>query len=986
MTLSRRDTLKGLLSLTTAGITNKVSKSFAKEKKITSDKSASLKKNVQNKNSNSTEPIVSIEDPKNNYPNTKPTEEMYRQEFLKTFGDPKERGYAFHCVNCQGNCAWEVWIKDGKVTRENQSRSYPQISPEIPDPNPRGCNKGGGHSQTMYSEERLLYPLKRVGLRGEGKWKRISWSEAIEEISHNIYETLINKGPAGNYIHMGAGVLTESRATSVKRLGTLLGAVRPYIASYVGDMFPGVTTVFGEGNIGCTYDFIYTTQVAIFWGCNPNTSRIPDAHYLWEAKYNGSKIIVITPEFNSTAIHADLWVPINPGYDGQMALSILYEMLNQKTYKESFLKEFTDLPLLIHEESGKLLRLSEVVTHDPLFDEKTYKILTQKYENKVAHEEEVFLVWNQKNQKFSPLPGCEGSPIDSLRLKDLSWEIDPALEGHWKIRLKNGTSISVTTVFETFKNEIKKYSPETTHPLTGVHPTIVQELARDISRSKNVLITLGFSIGKHFNGMLSQRAIAALAAFSGHLGPLGGLNTENEWNISGLEGLSGFEGRYQHRFASGFVSEFILGDGFKDFNTHFSNEDLEHSTGLRKESYQEKIKSLLKPSEGDKGFQKGKPYWESVETFLLFADARFRRNKGSYKESFLKKAKFIAYGDIRMSDFALYADILLPCKSHYEVWDLRTNPGYHRFANIAQPPRNLKNVGETKSEWEISSLISLQIQKIALQKFKASGEKKYIHIPDPTHTRDGFRKLDEIYNEFTIHGKINTDQDAVHYCLEHVEQFKPNTVKTIYQQGGFLTLNEKAGKSSPLYAHQPYNSFENQLYLKHRFETISGRLTFYIDHPLWLEQKAHIITARKPIRPERFPYLLMTPHARWSIHSTYKTSPLLLRLQRGKPSVMIHPKIAQKNGIKDGDSIRLYNDLSEIFVMAKISTTTPHHSLILEHGWEPFFYKKRKGHNELEASLINLLELSDQWGHLKFGVHWDGNQHAYETMVNIEKV
>ena len=75
-------------------------------------------------------------------------------------------------------------------------------------------------------------------------------------------------------------MLTEARGAAGKRLGTLLGAVRNYIASYVGDMFPGVTVVYGEGNIGCSYDYFYTTNVNIWWGQDPNKTRIPDAHFL----------------------------------------------------------------------------------------------------------------------------------------------------------------------------------------------------------------------------------------------------------------------------------------------------------------------------------------------------------------------------------------------------------------------------------------------------------------------------------------------------------------------------------------------------------------------------------------------------------------------------------------------------------------------------------------------------------------------------------
>jgi anaerobic selenocysteine-containing dehydrogenase len=408
--------------------------------------------------------------------------------------------------------------------------------------------------------------------------------------------------------------------------------------------------------------------------------------------------------------------------------------------------------------------------------------------------------------------------------------------------------------------------------------------------------------------------------------------------------------------------------------------------GMSKEEYKKKVNEMLSKSEGDKGIGHGKSYWNDVETFLLFADARFRRNKGSsYKKAFLEKAKFIAYVDFRMSDFANYADILLPAKSHYEVWDLRTNPGYHRFANLAHPPTNLKPVGEAKSEWEICTMIVEKIQEIAMKKYKETGDQKYIKIPDPQLSKTGYRDLDTLVEEYTIGGQLRNDRDAVELALENTDQFKPNTIESMFKRGGYLVLNEKAGKSSPLYPDKPYNVFENNLFLYERFETLSGRITYYVDDDLWIQQGANVPTAKEPIKPRRFPFVLMTPHARWSIHSTYKTSTLLLRLQRGKPYVMINPEIAKKKGIKDGDEVRVFNSIGEFYAMAKVYPSCPKDAIILEHGWEPFFYKGRKGHNETVASPLNLLELSDGWGHLKFGGNWDGNQHAYETSVDVEK-
>jgi complex iron-sulfur molybdoenzyme family reductase subunit alpha len=915
-------------------------------------------------------------------PGAASTEELYRRELAATYGDGEAHGYAFHCVNCQGNCAWEVWTDaSGRVTRENQSASYPALSARIPDANPRGCNKGAQHSQTMYQEDRLLHPMRRAGKRGEGKWSRISWDEAITEVATRLYETMLEKGPAGNYVHMGSGMLSEARAASVKRLGTLLGAVRPYIASYVGDNFPGVGLVYGEGNVGCTYDFFYGTDVAVFWGCNPNTSRIPDAHYLWEGKYNGSKVIVVAPELNATAIHADLWVPVRPGFDGHLALSILNRIVALGLYREAFLKRFTDLPLLVRTDTKELVRLADIDLGDPRFD----RASAARFASDEARRHEVFLAFDRKSGKITALPGCEGSTVDTLRLEDLDWAFDPALSGAWKLRLAAGEVVEVTPAFTLFTRELARFAPEKVRALTGVHPSVVDTLARELTRARVAVVTLGFAIGKHFNGLLSQRAVASLAAFLGRLGPEGGLNTENEWSIGGLGGLSGFDGRYSHRFASGFVSEFMMGDGFATPERAFDDADFRRATGKGAAAYVKEVSDLVARSAGDEGEKRGKPWWKETDTFLVFADARFRRNKGRYREAFLERARFIAYGDTRMSDFAVHADVLLPCTSAYEAWDLRTNPGYHRFANVAVPPANLRPIGEAKSEWEIATLVVEKIQSLALARYAQTKDERALKIPDPTHTQGGSRPMDKLVEEFTLGGKLRTDRDAVDYALEHVEQFRPETARSMVARGGFLVLNDKAGKSSPLYPDRPYCTFENNLYLNQRFDTVSGRLTFYVDHPAWIAAGAHVPTAHEPLASRRHPFLLMTPHARWSIHSSYKVSPTLLRLQRGRPCVALNPRSAAQRGIADGDEVRVWNELGEAFLVAKLSASVPPDAVVLEDGWEPFLYRGKKGHNALVGDMLNLLEVTDGWGHLRFGTAWDGNQHAYDATVDVAK-
>jgi complex iron-sulfur molybdoenzyme family reductase subunit alpha len=966
MSYNRRDALRGLLAMGAAGM---LKGRQAQAKAATPDV-----------------PVV-IDDPRAAYPpGGSGTEDMYRQEFADTHGNKADHGYAYHCVNCQGNCAWEVWVKDGKVTRENQSASYPSVHPEIPDFNPRGCNKGAQHSQTMYADDRLMYPMKRTGERGAGKWARISWDEALDTVASKIYETIRTVGPEGNYIHLGAGIISEARGASMKRFGTLLGAVRPYIASYVGDMFPGTSLVYGEGNIGCSFDFMYNTNVQVYWGCNPNTSRIPDAHFVWEGKYNGSKVIVISPEFNSTAIHADLWVPIKAGYDGHLALSIMHEIVQKRLFDEAKVKTFTDLPFLVREDTQHMLRLSDIDVEDAGFD----KALAEKFDELAgddheSHGHEVFLVHNTKTGKLTAMPGCEGSALTTLRLKDRGWDIDPALEGSWTVKLKDGKSVKVSPVYMRMVKELEKFPAAVTQKLTGVHPSMVEILARDIALPEVVSLTIGFSLGKHFNGMLTQRAISSLVALTGRMGRAGGLNTENEWSISGLGGLSGFSGKYKQRFASGMVSEFMLGDQMKEADKHFSEEDIRKATGMSKAEHRAKIEAMLAKSKNDEGVGKGKSYWDTVETFLLVADSRFRRNKGGYREGFLKKAKFFAVAEIRMSETAMWADIVLPCASHYEVWDLRTNPGYHRFANIAQPAKGLKQVGEARNEWAIATDLVHRIEKLAKAQYKKSKNKADLHIPDATHSQTGFRELDELVSTFTLEGKLGTDKQAVEYALTHVNQFRGETLESCYDRGGFLQVNKDGGKSSPLYDDRPYNTFENNFFLQRRFETLSGRLTFYVDHPMWIEAGATVPTATEPLRPARFPLVLMTPHARWSIHSTYKTSAVMLRLQRGEPYVMMNPTTADKRGLRDGEKVVMFNDLGEVRAMCKVMPSIPGDAVFMEHGWEPFMYDNKNGHNSLAGDMLNSLEVSDGWGHLKFGVNWDGNQHAYCGNVDLKR-
>jgi dimethylsulfide dehydrogenase subunit alpha/complex iron-sulfur molybdoenzyme family reductase subunit alpha len=880
-------------------------------------------------------------------PEDRAWEALYRREFLATRGDAQ--GFAFHCSNCQGNCAWRVFAKDGRVIREEQSAAYPPIHPRIPDANPRGCNKGIVHSKEMYQGDRLLHPLKRGGERGQGKWERITWEQAYAEIAEKVVDTLAEHGPAGLMVYCGTGILSQGRRAGPLRLGSLLGAQRLYPASAVGDMFTGASLAYGLANVGHSLDAWFEADTILLWAINPMVTRIPDAHYLNEARYNGATIYAISPDYNPSCKFASHWVPIKPGTDAYLAMSLLHVLLRDRLVDEAFIREQTDLPFLVREDTGELLRHRDL---------------------RARGKEDVFYCWDEASGKEQPMPGTPGHFKKTLRLGRLQ----PALTGRFEVTGKDGEAIAVTTVLERVKAEAAKYPPEQTHAVTGVHPELVAQMARDLARAEKAIINIGFALHKYVSGTMSCWAAALACALTGHAGDRGGLDTENNWSLGGLGGLSSPK---PARFASGFFGEWLNGDMQASMRAHYPDEHLRRAAGYDSTDVERLTQEKL---------ALGTSYFGPPRALLLFADNMFRRNKGEahHRAALLGKLGLFVDVNHRMDSTALWADYVLPAKSHYESWDIRGELGYHRFCNVTIPPAGLKPVGETRSEWAICLGLSAAIAKAA----RARGIEA---IPDPDFLiEEGdmaapmMRELARLDEEFSDGGKLKNDEDVVRWIMANVPAIAPWTPEEA-QRHGFVVLNDQAGYSSPLYANRPYCSFERNIYLREPYKTHSGRQQFFVDHPVFKKHGWTVPTAMGPLRPPSFPLAFYTPHTRWGIHSQWRSNTQLLRLQRGEPYVWLNPATANARGIGNGDRVRVFNDVGEFTARAKPMPAVPPDAVVMDHAWEPHQFEKRMGLNSAVAGLLSLPELVDGWGHLSFSPNWDGNMIAHESAVEVEK-
>src|SRR6056297_3370689 len=206
-----------------------------------------------------------------NYP-YRDWEDFYREKW-----DWDSVARSTHGVNCTGSCSWNVYVKNGQVWREEQASDYPAINDELPSSNPRGCQKGACYTDYVNAEQRIKHPLRRVGQRGEGKWKRISWDEALTEIA----EKVIKEVQQGNYDAISGftpiPAMSPVSFASGSRFVNLIGGVSHSFYDWYSDLPPGEPITWGTQTDNAESADWYNADYIIAWGSNINFTRIPDA-------------------------------------------------------------------------------------------------------------------------------------------------------------------------------------------------------------------------------------------------------------------------------------------------------------------------------------------------------------------------------------------------------------------------------------------------------------------------------------------------------------------------------------------------------------------------------------------------------------------------------------------------------------------------------------------------------------------------------------
>lgn len=257
-----------------------------------------------------------------------------------------EIAYSVCPHDCPDACALKVEINDGKITKVAGDVSHPVTRGVI-------CEKVRAYPERIYNPARILYPMRRVGKKGAGKFERITWKVAVGEIVSR-WKELINTYGAESILPYSYGG-TEgviNNAGMDRRLFNKLGAtkLKRSICSAAGSS--GYKLAYGV-SAGINPINTIDSKFIIFWGINALETNIHQALFADRARKNGAKIIAVDVHRNKTAKWADDFYMILPGSDGALALGlahiILRDDLADKTFLEKYAYGFNEYRLKVKE-------------------------------------------------------------------------------------------------------------------------------------------------------------------------------------------------------------------------------------------------------------------------------------------------------------------------------------------------------------------------------------------------------------------------------------------------------------------------------------------------------------------------------------------------------------------------------------------------------------------------------------------------------------
>jgi DMSO reductase family type II enzyme molybdopterin subunit len=860
-------------------------------------------------------------------------------------------------ANCFSACAWDLYVKDGVVWREEQADVYERDAPGLPDFAPRGCQKGACYSDLMVGPDRLTHPLERVGPRGSGRWRRISWEGALTRLADAILDAIEDGGPETVIFDNGtSNVDIGPGSTGEMRLFSLLGSTLLDGFGGTGDLAMGAVQTWGTSFVDGSADDWMRADTLIFWHCNPAATRIPDAHFASEARYRGTRVITVAPDYSPSAMHASLWVNPRLGSDAALALGVARSIVERGAVDEAYVREQTDLPFLVRDDTERFLRQSDLAE---------------------GGRDDVFYVFDLASEEVVEAPGTSGRWSDSLDLGSRR----PALDGNYDVETWDG-KVSVRPVMERLRQRLASFTPEAVADVTGVAPELQQRLADQLVRSPRTLIYATWGSNKAYHADLLHRSLILISALRGHHGRAGGGVRFAAWLP--FEGADAFLPGVQLTWLQRQVLRFYTPPprAMEDAIAAASQSVLTwtpshlflwaHGGLADLQDADPRDEALPRPPRAymddaiERGWIRVRPAPDRPPRVLVTSGVNPLRRWPApqvVEEVLWPKLALIACIDFRISTTGAKADLLLPAAGYYEKCGIKYAVALAPYVVVGE--QAVAPLGEARNEWEIAARLARRIQQQARER-GISGEPARLYDRFSFDGRygpeDDTAVVDRILRDSSVTGGAGWEE------ARRKGAIAAPSVGAWGTTSGIGSEVEEGGTLTPSRIH-----VED----KHAWPTLTGRQQFYLDHP-WFLEADEALPRWKPVPSAggRHPIRLTGGHTRWSIHAIWRAHPEMLRLQRGGPVMWMAVEDARARGIEDGHRVRVWNDHGGFRVDVKVSPAVAPGEAILYHAWEPYQFPGWRGNMEVVSSPYKPLHLVGDYGHLRYRLFLAGPIHV----------
>lgn len=512
-----------------------------------------------------------------------------------------------HGVNCTGSCSWKIYVKDGIITWETQQTDYPTTGPDMPEYEPRGCPRGASFSWYTYSPLRVRYPYVRSALlklwreavqktqdpvaawkyiveeperanqykkaRGKGGFVRAEWDEVNTMISASLIHTIQSYGPDRIFGFSPIPAMSMVSYAGGGRFLTLLGGSLLSFYDWYADLPPASPQIWGEQTDVPESSDWFNSSYLLIWGSNLPQTRTPDSHFMVEARYRGTKVVAVSPDYAEFVKFADNWLPVQAGMDAALAMAMTHVILKefyvdkQTPYFNEYVKKYTDLPFLItlkkrgdHYVADRFLRASDL--GKPLNNAEWKTVVWDENTNtfavpngSIGHRWGEEGKWNlhlldESNQlaDITPLLSFLGQEdqLVTLEIPHFEQEGRQILQRSIPVKTiwQNGEPLLVTTVFDLLLaktgisrglpgdypkdyDDPKPFTPAWQEAITGVDRKLAAQIAREFAQNAidskgRSMIIMGSGINHWYHSDTIYRAILNLVLLTGSQGVNGG--------------------------------------------------------------------------------------------------------------------------------------------------------------------------------------------------------------------------------------------------------------------------------------------------------------------------------------------------------------------------------------------------------------------------------------------------------------------------------